>query len=203
MFNKKDASSEIANSMESHLITHVIEKQAEQINKFAKALDYLNSVAEIFDELGLRREAEATTTLLEVVAAKKSKKKPKSKSKSKGKRKSYKSKKSDPATKGLTSDKMEDNLKEKGWVFNADDDFNFADDGHHDSCMCSMCMDADDDHYDLDSSDANDYDHYERDENEQDLSRRFHELLDEDEYRGLDEFEDDEFEPKARYRGLR
>src|SRR5271170_1828279 len=105
MFNKKDVSAELAASMESHLVTHVIEKQAEQMNKFAKALDYLNSVAEIFDELGLVKEAEATTTFMEVIAKKKSKKKSKTKVKSKVKSKRRSSKKKDPATEGLTSEK--------------------------------------------------------------------------------------------------
>lgn len=200
MFNKKDASAEIAESMESHLVTHAIEKQAEQLNKFAKALDYLNSVAEIFDELGLRREAEATTTLLEVVAKKKSKKKSKTKAKPvKSKRKSSKPRRSDPATKGLTSEKMEDNLKEKGWVFNADDnddeDLNLAYDSHHDSCMCMDCMDAEDfafdddenDHYDTESDasyhiDRNDAD-FDKDEREQDFARMFHDFEDEDDVR--------------------
>jgi hypothetical protein len=194
MFNKNDFSTEIASAMENNLVGNGIEKQAASINKYAKALDYLNAVAEIFDELGLQSEAEATTMLLEVIAKKKSKKKP---SKSKSKSKSRKSKKNDPATKGLTSGKMEDNLKEKGWVFNADDGFA---DGHHDSCMCSMCMDADDDHFDMNAYDADDGDDnytYEKDEHEQDLARRFHELLNSDE----EEFEDvgeDDFEPRHR-----
>lgn len=214
MFNKKDVSAELATSMETHLVSNGLEKQAEQMNKFAKALDYLNSVAEIFDELGLTKEAEATTTLLEVVAKKKSKKKSKTKPKSKSKRKSSKTRKSDPATKGLTSEKMVHNLAEKGWVFNADDDFSFAD-GHHDSCMCSMCMDADDDnfHFDTDEdasyhidrhdhynmkqnpfgqypNDRNNVDEYDRDEKEQDLARMFHDIEDEDEMRR--DFEEDE-----------
>jgi hypothetical protein len=142
MFKNKDASAEIAASMESHLVTHAVEKQQEHINKFAKALDYLNSVAEIFDELGLQKEAEATTTFLEAIAAKKSKK---HKSKKNKKSSRSKSKKTDPAMRGLTSKKMLDNLANKGWVFNADDDF--AKD-HHDGCMCSMCMDFNDD-YDM------------------------------------------------------
>lgn len=114
MFNKADASTEIAASMETNLISSAIEKQAAPLTKFAKALDYLNSVAEIFDELGLNKEAEITTTLLEVIAKKK-------KTKPKSKKKVHKSRKKSPATKDLTSDKMEENLKEKGWVFNADD----------------------------------------------------------------------------------
>lgn len=151
MFNNKNASSEIADLMESHLITHAVEKKEEHINKFAKALDYLNSVAEIFDELGLLREAEATTTFLEALAKKKAKKKP-SKSKTK-----TKARKSDQPTKGLTSKKMVSNLEEKGWVFNADDDFSFADDEYHeDNCDCSMC-DDDDSNYSFDMEDDDNY----------------------------------------------
>jgi len=222
MFNEKDVSAEIAASMESHLVSHGMEKHAEQLNKFAKALDYLNSVAEIFDELGLRKESEAATTFLEIVAAKKSKKKSKKKPvkpKVRSKRKSRaRSKKSDPATKGLTSEKMENNLKEKGWVFNADDDFNFGeddlgfgDDSHHDSCMCMDCMDADDYSFDDDDNfhydtgrdasyhiDKNDSDPYGKDEDEQDLARMFHDLEDEDDMRR--DFEDDD---NFDYRSLR
>lgn len=176
MFDNKDVSGELAASMQGNLVSRGIEKQAEQMNKFAKALDYLNSVAEIFDELGLRKEAEATTTLLEVIAKKKNKKSKPTKTKTKSK-KSKPSKRSDPATKDLTSEKMEDNLKEKGWVFNADD-------AHHDSCMCMDCMDADD-MFTFDENNAE----YEQDEKEQDLARMFHDIEDEDEARN--EFEDD------------
>jgi hypothetical protein len=199
MFNEIDASAEIAASMESNLVSHAIEKREEHINKFAKALDYLNSVAEIFDEIGLNKEAEITTTLLEVIAAKKHKKKQKHKSKSKSKSKGGRSVKSvlknDPPTEDLTSEKMVENLKHKGWIFNADD-FNFGND-HHDSCMCSMCMDymtRDDTNYDFDvdynsvyhlprdKRDDNwtDFDPYEKDEAEQDLARMFHELSEHD-----------------------
>lgn len=133
MFNKKDISSELASSMESHLVGNTIEKQAEGLNKLATAIDHLNDAAETFDSLGLNKEAEALTTLLEIIAGKKSKKKP-----SKSKKKPSKSKKSDPAVKGLTGEKMVENLKEKGWVFNAEDT------NHSDGCMCSMCMDVND-----------------------------------------------------------
>jgi hypothetical protein len=156
MFNKKDFSADIAASMEDNLVSSAIEKQSEQINKFAKALDYLNSVAEIFDELGLYSEAEATTNFLEVVAAKKKKTKSKSKPKSKLKSK-VKSKKS-RNQKGLSSERMVSNLKEKGWVFEADD-INYGDD-HHGGCECNMCMDtmnSDDDNYHFDTEEDASY----------------------------------------------
>lgn len=143
MFNKKDISLELAASMENNLIGNTIEKQAEGLNKYAKAIENLSDAAETFDSLGLNKEAEALTTFLEIVAGKKAKKKP-AKSKSKAKKKT----KMDSATKGLTGEKMVENLKEKGWVFNADDTNNSSDSndsvGHSAGCMCSMCMDVND-----------------------------------------------------------
>jgi len=151
MFNRKDVSSEIENSMEKVLVSNAVDKETENLSKLAGALEHLNAAAEIFDTVGLRKHAEATTMLLESFAAKKKKKKTKSKSKQKSKSKSKSSpaKKPDPATKDLTSEKMVDNLAHKGWVFNADDgmDENSADDNyarHGHDCMCSMCMDVDD-----------------------------------------------------------
>jgi hypothetical protein len=143
MFKKTDFSNEIATSMEGSLIKNAHKQISAD---FDKAMDCLNAAASIFDDLGLMKEAEATTRLLEVVAAKK-KKKPKTKSKSIEKPKDTtkkkapaKTKKTDKATSGLTSEKMVDNLKEKGWVFNVDD-LSLTDD-HEDECDCSMCDDT-------------------------------------------------------------
>lgn len=137
MFNKKDISLELAASMEQNLVGNTIEKHAEGLNKLATAIDHLNDAAETFDDLGLEKEAEVLTTLLEVLAGKKSKKKSK-----------RKVKKTDPATKGLTADKMLSNLKEKGWVFNANDQKHDHKhehaEKHSHGCMCSMCMDVND-----------------------------------------------------------
>lgn len=128
MFNKKDASFEIAQSMEKALVSNAVDKQTQGLNKLAEAMEHLNAAAEIFDDAGLRKYAEVATQLLESLAAKKSKKKPAKskkspvKSKKPAKRKSKKqSPKSDPSVEGLTSEKMVDNLEHKGWVFNADD----------------------------------------------------------------------------------
>src|SRR5271165_2984305 len=139
MFNKKDISSELAESMASNLVGNTIEKRAEDLNKFATAIDHISDAAETFDNLGMNKEAEALTTLLEIIAGKKAKKKSKP---NKSKKKPSKSKKTDLATKGLTGEKMVENLKEKGWVFNAEDHNNGND--HTDGCMCSMCMDVND-----------------------------------------------------------
>lgn len=75
MFSRDDSSSEVALEMEKLLVKTAMEKEAEQvdagISKFASALDHLNAAAEIFDKLGLEKEAEYATKLLEVVAGKK------------------------------------------------------------------------------------------------------------------------------------
>lgn len=198
MFIRKNASSEIEDLMESHLITHAVEKKEEHLTKFAKAIDYLNSIAEIFDEIGLTKEAEAATTFLEIVAAKKSKKKP-AKSKSKPKQKPVA--KSKPKKKNdLTSEKMVGNLKEKGWMFNE------ANDKHDDDCMCSNCMDTNfakdkpNHGHDcvchkceecMDVNDVHEKDgNYDKDEHEQDLARMFHDMMGEDDDRDHEEGND-------------
>jgi tetratricopeptide (TPR) repeat protein len=165
MFNNKDASFEIAQSMEKALVANAVDKQTEGLDKLAQAMEHLNAAAEIFDDAGLRKHAEAATQLLESLAAKKSKSKSKPSKSSKKSKPAKSSKKSKPARRkskkqdakdssmeGLTSDKMLSNLEHKGWVFNADDgaDESYADDNfahHGDDCMCSMCMDADDMNY--------------------------------------------------------
>ena len=147
MFKYANSSNEIAANMEKALAGLDTQKQeTEEAEQLSKALDHLNAASELFETAGLVKEAEATTRLLEVVAKKKkpSKSKPtKSKSKSKSKKTEPKATKTNEAMKGLTSEKMVSNLKEKGWVFNVDDlDLN---DDHEDECDCSMCMDSNDD----------------------------------------------------------
>ncbi len=131
MFIKRSSVDEIALAMEGNLLSGAIEKHAEPEARLVKAAELLNSVAEIFDSSGMTLQAEVATALLESLAAKKkSKKKPPKKSKKPAK------KKPNGATKGLNSEKMVENLKEKGWVFNADDtDHHCADDN------CAMCGD--------------------------------------------------------------
>lgn len=166
MFTKKPDPNEIANSMEKELASAEMQKQTEPFDKFESAVNALNKAAEIFDDLGLVKEAEYTTTLLEVVAGKK---KPKSKGKSKSK--SHKStRKTDSAMKGLTSEKMVENLKHKGWVFNADDNDahghskgcmcsqcigDVNDIRHGDDCVCMLCMNDSRDRYKMDADDCN------------------------------------------------
>jgi len=133
MFIKKSFVDEIANAMECQLVDGVINKQAETDVKIVKAAEYLHAAAEICDENGLSAQAEVITAILESLAAKKSKKKPKKTQKPVKSKKTPKSK----IKKELTSEKMVNNLKEKGWVFDADDmDHNCADEN------CAVCGDS-------------------------------------------------------------
>jgi hypothetical protein len=198
MFSRKDTSFDLAAEMEKNLRVLAEAEVIAPINKMASAIEYLNRAAEIFDENGLYVEAEIATRLLEVFAAKKGKKKKPSKSKSKSKpAKSSKKpakksapakKKTDEATKGLDSEKMVDNLKEKGWVFNADDmnsvedDLNFVLE-HGEGCDCSMCMEDGSDMLADDSNFAQqgmplDNPGWDKDEREQDLARIMEDLDD-------------------------
>src|SRR5271166_2133228 len=217
MFSRKDTQYDIAAEMEKILSSTAKETVEAPFNKIASAIDLLNRAAEIFDQSGFYVEAEIATRLLEVFAGKKKKKskKPAKKTSKKptksSKKPASKSKKTDPATKGLSSEKMVENLKHKGWVFNADDgmedtndavDMNFMHDGgknHGDDCMCSYCMDdaaenangafGGGEHQMGGRDDMQMADDYERDERESELARIMHDLENEDEMRH--DFEDD------------
>lgn len=125
--------------MERHLVDTAVNKHAEREEQLIKAADLLNAAAEICDESGLSKHAELITAVLESLAAKKkSKKKVKSKPKAKAKTK----KPAPKLKKAPTSEKMVENLKEKGWMF----DENGADDGAHsdENCVddnCASCSD--------------------------------------------------------------
>ena len=140
MFNKRSSVDELLLSMERSIVSAAVEKQTESLNKVASAIDHINAAAVAFDDAGMYKEAEYMTSLLEVFAKKKKPKAKKKPSKPAKSEKASKSKK-DPATDGLTSEKEVENLKNKGWVFNADDGVN---DAHDDDCACSDCSFADD-----------------------------------------------------------
>src|ERR1017187_1061912 len=136
MFLRKNASSEMELAFQEALVKNAAEKETTGLTKVAEAMDHVANAAEIFDSVGMYKEAEYMTLVLESLASKKKKKAPKAKKKDEDKEEDEKKtsskskKKSDEDTKDLTSDKMVDNLKHKGWVFNADDndadDDNFA-----------------------------------------------------------------------------
>lgn len=171
MFSRKSCADEIAQSMENHLRDGAINKLAARDNQIVKAAEYLNAVAEIFDESGLSSHAEVITAVLESLAKKKDlKKKPVKK----------------PAKKAPSSEKQVKNLKEKGWVFDESGakDKNDAGDGMTD--RCSAC----DRPYDMSAADP-------KDKEEEDAE--LYSML--DDFDGSSDFEDeldfDDFDDRA------
>ena len=63
MFKLGSFEKELMTSMETKLAENQIENQY-QFNKVAKAIDYLNKAADIFDQSGLKIEAEELTNIL-------------------------------------------------------------------------------------------------------------------------------------------
>lgn len=104
---------EIINSMEKELV-----KQAStnNIDNLEKAVDYLNSAIDIFEDAGLTAQADQVLNILYKIAKKGKSKKPKDPRKV-----------SDRHTKGLTSEKAIKNLKQHGTMFNMAD-VGYADD---------------------------------------------------------------------------
>jgi hypothetical protein len=68
MFIRKNAEFELAKSMEKNLVSQAVDTKTETLAKLTKAIEHLNAAAELFDDVGLRKEAEYTTILLEKVA---------------------------------------------------------------------------------------------------------------------------------------
>jgi len=96
MFFNKQSENEFLSDLESELIKLQNKKEAHSKNNTKyKILSYLNKAANILNENNLKKEAQ----LILMVSKKLD----------------------DPATEGLTSEKMLENLKNKGWVFNVDD----------------------------------------------------------------------------------
>lgn len=75
MFLRKNASSEIEAAFQEAIVNNAVEEQTSGLTKVAEAMDLVCSAAEIFDSVGLHKEAEVMTLLLECLAAKKKKKK--------------------------------------------------------------------------------------------------------------------------------
>lgn len=72
---KKDFSSEIMQNMEKALVKQASSAEDKQKNfeKIAKAAEYLNFIAEAFEEVDMDKEAEVATRLLESIASLKKK----------------------------------------------------------------------------------------------------------------------------------
>ena len=67
MFKTASFEQELMQSMSEKLVENQTENQY-SYNKIAKAADYLNAAAEIFDDTGMHKEAEVITRLLEKMA---------------------------------------------------------------------------------------------------------------------------------------
>jgi hypothetical protein len=68
MFNKKSSENEITKSMQDSLLSTAVDNKVSKMQKLASALEHLNAAASIFDDVGLEKEAEYTTILLEKAA---------------------------------------------------------------------------------------------------------------------------------------
>lgn len=67
MFKIANFENEILSSMESNLLANQADNKF-SVNKLSKAADYLNNAADLFDDVGMNKEAEIVTKLLEKLA---------------------------------------------------------------------------------------------------------------------------------------
>ena len=67
MFKSGSIENELIRSMETTLVSNQLEKQ-HNFNKIAKAFDYLNAAADIFDKAGLQKESKEVEKVLQVLA---------------------------------------------------------------------------------------------------------------------------------------
>lgn len=105
--NKNILEQELISNMQAELV-----KQAEDISvdNLDKAVDYLNSAIDIFENAGFNTQADQTLNVLLKIARKGKPKKPKDPRTV-----------SDRHTKGLTAEKALENLKHHGTMFNMAD----------------------------------------------------------------------------------
>jgi len=67
MFKISSFEQELMKEMQSRLVANQAENEY-SFNKLAKAADYLNTAAELFDDVGMNKEAESVTRILEKIA---------------------------------------------------------------------------------------------------------------------------------------
>lgn len=101
MIKKSVFEEELIAGMQKELVKNA----SNQDKDLGKAVDYLNSAIDIFEDAGLNTQANQVLNIISKIAAE-----------------------TDRHTKGLTSDKMVNNLKNHGTVFNLSDDGQAADD---------------------------------------------------------------------------
>lgn len=92
MFIKNSFENEIVENLESEL--KQLSEQELQIKAKSQVIQYLTAASELLDQANCDLESQAVLYVLSTL---------------------------DPATEGLTSEKMLNNLEEKGWLFNSDD----------------------------------------------------------------------------------
>lgn len=107
MIKKSIFEDELVQNMHNELVKKAHNIETDNLDK---AVDYLNSAADIFDSVGLTKNADQVLSVLTKIA-KSGKKKPKDPKKI-----------SDRHTKGLTPEKMVKNLKNHGHPMNLADD---------------------------------------------------------------------------------
>jgi hypothetical protein len=120
MINKKMFEEEILINMNQSLSSPLVKSAS---SKLETAVEYLNSAAEIFEDMGLIKNADEVLNVLTSIAKHKKPKNP--------------TKVFDRHTKGLTPDKMVKNLLDHGT------EFNMADDGQVDDLLNLDINDAD------------------------------------------------------------
>jgi hypothetical protein len=101
MINKKVLENEILLGMHKELVKNATNKDKDNLSQ---AVDYLNSAIDIFEDAGMKVQADKILNILRKIANE------------------------DHHTKGLNSKKMIENLKNNGTVFNMSDDGNAAND---------------------------------------------------------------------------
>lgn len=101
MIKKSIFEEELIDGMHRQLIKQAVQQESDNLEK---AADYLNSAAEIFEDVGMNKSADQILIILAKIAQK------------------HQHKNMDRHTKNLTSEKMMSNLKDHGTVFNLSDD---------------------------------------------------------------------------------
>lgn len=101
LFVKNASYDDFAVELEKNLQQAELAPLAEKQSYQEKAVQHLLRAAALLDDLGLEKQASVVTKILECFA--------------------WEVPQNDPATSGLTPEKMVSNLEQKGWVFNADD----------------------------------------------------------------------------------
>lgn len=111
MIKKSVFEEELIAGMQKELIKNAANQETDHLGK---AVDYLNSAVDIFEDTGMSAQASQVLQIISKIAQQTDENNAKHKP--------------DHHTKGLTSDKMVSNLKNHGTVFNLSDDSQAADD---------------------------------------------------------------------------